>query len=114
MLGGADKPILKVSRLYEEYLELTPDLLLGKSDDQIRKWKNPRQKAINNLITVVGDKNVHELSRDDGLKLREWWMDRVVDEGKKPSTANKDFTHLSKCSPSTPLDRSIELNKGVF
>ncbi|KZK79727.1 Tyrosine recombinase XerC [Pseudovibrio sp. Ad46] len=96
LLGGADKPILKVSRLYEEYLELTPDLLLGKSDDQIRKWKNPRQKAINNLITVVGDKNVHELSRDDGLKLREWWMDRVVDEGKKPSTANKDFTHLSK------------------
>ncbi|KZL00522.1 MULTISPECIES: tyrosine-type recombinase/integrase [unclassified Pseudovibrio] len=96
LLGGADKPILKVSRLYEEYLELTPDLLLGKSDDQIRKWKNPRHKAINNLITVVGDKNVHELTRDDGLKLREWWMDRVVDEGKKPSTANKDFTHLSK------------------
>ncbi|WP_109316055.1 hypothetical protein [Pseudovibrio ascidiaceicola] len=56
LLGGADKPILKVSRLYEEYLELTPDLLLGKSDDQIRKWKNPRQIAINNLIAVVGDK----------------------------------------------------------
>ncbi|SDR20358.1 tyrosine-type recombinase/integrase [Pseudovibrio sp. Tun.PSC04-5.I4] len=96
LLGGAPKPALKISRLYEDYLDLTPDLLIGKSDDQIRKWKNPRLKAVNNLIAVVGDKDVHELTRDDGLKLREWWMDRVVDEDKKPSTANKDFTHLSK------------------
>ncbi|KZL24538.1 phage integrase [Pseudovibrio sp. WM33] len=96
LLGGADRPELKISKLYEEYIELTPDLLFGKSDDQIRKWKNPRLKAITNLITVVGDKNAYELTREDGLKLREWWMDRVSDEDVKPSTANKDFTHLSK------------------
>ncbi|MGH0000478.1 hypothetical protein ACQU0X_10430 [Pseudovibrio ascidiaceicola] len=55
-----------------------------------------QKKAINKLITVVSDKNVQELTCDDGLKLREWWMDCVVDERKKPSTGNKDFTHLSK------------------
>ncbi|WP_057464083.1 tyrosine-type recombinase/integrase [Pseudovibrio sp. POLY-S9] len=93
---GSAKPKQKLSKVYEEYLELTPDLRVGMSDDQIRKWKNPKFKAINNFIAVVGDKDVREIAREDGLKLRQWWMDRILDEGKKPSTANKDFTHLSK------------------
>ncbi len=93
---GAMKPKKKLSKVYEEYLELTPDLRVGMSDDQIRKWKNPKLKAVNNFIAVVGDKDVHEITREDGLKLRQWWVDRVLDEGTKPGTANKDFTHLSK------------------
>ncbi len=93
---GTEKPAKKLSKMYEEYLELTPDLRVGMSDDQIRKWKNPKLKAVNNFIAVVGDKDVHEITREDGLKLRQWWVDRVLDEGTKPGTANKDFTHLSK------------------
>ncbi|MGG9998711.1 DUF6538 domain-containing protein [Pseudovibrio ascidiaceicola] len=93
---GTAKPKRKISKVYEEYLELTPDLRVGMSEDQIRKWKNPKFKAINNFISVVGDKDVREISREDGLKLRQWWVDRVLDEGMKPGTANKDFTHLSK------------------
>lgn len=87
---------LKFLRVFEEYLDLTPDLRVGMSDDQVRKWKNPKLKAINNFIAVVGDKNVREITRDDGLRLRQWWMDRTLDEEIKPGTANKDFTHLSK------------------
>ncbi|KZL04574.1 Tyrosine recombinase XerC [Pseudovibrio axinellae] len=93
---GTEKPAVKLSKVYEDYLELTPDLRVGMSDDQIRKWKNPKYKAINNFIAVVGDKDVREIGREDGLRLRQWWMDRILDEGIKPGTANKDFTHLSK------------------
>ncbi|GHB47536.1 integrase [Pseudovibrio japonicus] len=93
---GTSKPAKKLSKVYEEYIELTPDLRVGMSDDQIRKWKSPKLKAVSNFIAVVGDKDIRELSRDDGLELRQWWMDRILDEGKKPGTANKDFTHLSK------------------
>lgn len=94
-LGGAVKPRLTVSKLFAAYEEHARDKLVGKSADQVRKWRNPRLRAAANLASVIGDKVITEITRDDALELRAWWLDRVIEEGYDPGSGNKDLGHLA-------------------
>lgn len=94
-LGGAARPSIVVSQLFGAYEAHVRDVLLGKSPDQVRKWRNPRLRAASNLAAVVGDKALTDVSRDDALEFRTWWLDRVVEDGYDPGSANKDLQHLS-------------------
>ena len=94
ILGGAEKPDLPLSEGLEIFWGLSKDKLLGKSENQIRKWKNPRIKAMSNFIKVVGDKPIHQLTRDDALDFKDWWVERIQEENLTPNSANKDFNHL--------------------
>ena len=94
LLGGVQAPIITISKALEIYWDVTRDRVLNKNDDQKRRWVNPRKKAINNFIEVVGDKPLSEVSPDDMLDFQEMWLDRIADEQLTPNSANKDFTHL--------------------
>ena len=93
LLGGADVPKITLSKALESYWSLARDRTLGKSEDQLRRWRNPRVKAIKNLIAVVGDKSIDELTSDDMLEFRDWWMERIETEGLTPNSGNKDLIH---------------------
>lgn len=95
LLGGVDRPAITISKALEIYWSVTQDRLTGKSDNQIRKWRNPRIKAVRNFIDVVGDTPMHQLTPDDMLDFRDWWSERVKEEGLNKDSANKDFSHLS-------------------
>lgn len=94
LLGGAKEPALTVSKALELYWTLAKDKTLGKSEDQLRRWKNPRLKAVKNFIAVVGDKAMKDISGDDMLDFRNWWMERLEEEDLTPNSANKDLIHL--------------------
>jgi integrase len=94
VFGVVKPPGILISELFERYEEHARDKLRGKSEDQIRKWRNPRLRAISNLIEVVGDKALDEITRDDTLNFRAWWLDRVTVEEYDPGSANKDLGHL--------------------
>ncbi len=94
ILGGAQSPGLTISKALELYWTLAKDKTLGKSEDQLRRWKNPRVKAIRNLIAVIGDKDIHDITGDDMLDFRNWWMERLEEEELSPGSANKDLIHL--------------------
>lgn len=94
LLGGVPKPEITVSTALEMYWPLSADKLIGKSQDQIRRWRNPRIKAVKNFIQVVEDKPIHEISGDDMLDFREWLLERISLGEIRPESANKDFTHL--------------------
>lgn len=96
VLGGAPRLHVTMSRLFAVYEEHARDRLRGKSEDQVRKWCNPRRRAVANALAVIGDKPLGALTRDDGLDFRAWWLDRVEDEGLEPGSANKDLGHLAK------------------
>ena len=66
-LGVAQEPAITVTRALDLYWELTIDKTLGKSEDQLRRWKNPRIKAIRNFVSVCGDKPINEITDDDML-----------------------------------------------
>ncbi|MGH1455115.1 MAG: tyrosine-type recombinase/integrase [Paracoccaceae bacterium] len=94
LLGGAKEPPITVTRALELYWDLAREKTLGKSDDQLRKWKNPRKKAIKAFVNVVGDKAISDISGDDMLDFRDWWMDRIENEGLSANSANKDLIHF--------------------
>lgn len=94
MLGGVAEPPLTISRCLELYWTLARDKKLGKSLDQIRKWENPRKKAIGNLIQVIGNKSIQDITGDDMLDFRNWWLERIEEEDLSAGSANKDLIHL--------------------
>ena len=87
LLGGAAEPSLTIGGALEAYWGLTRDRQRGKSPDQLRRWRNPRVKAIRNLIVVVGDKALDRLTRDDMLDFRAWWAERIAEEDLTPDSA---------------------------
>lgn len=94
VLGGAAEPPITVSRALELFWNLAADRTIGKSDDLLRRWKNPYIKAMKNLIAVVGDKAIAQITGDDMLDFRQWWMDKIATEELTPNSANKDLTHV--------------------
>ncbi|WP_190305775.1 tyrosine-type recombinase/integrase [Roseicitreum antarcticum] len=95
LLGGVPPPQLTLSRCLALFWDLARDRIDQKSEDQKRRWRNPRIKAINNLIDVVGDIPLSDLTGDHMLDFRSWWMDKIAAEGLTKNSANKDLIHIA-------------------
>ena len=95
LLGGEDPPQIRLSSLCEEFERINRATNRDLSPDQLRKWRNPKLRAVANLISVVGDRGIDEVKRTHALMFRSWWNDRVLTESVEIATANKDFTHLN-------------------
>jgi integrase len=94
VLGGGKGNDLTIGAALDAYWMLAADKTIGKSDDQLRRWKNPRIKAIKNLIGVIGDKPIANISADDMLDFRQWWLERMQSDGLTANVANKDLIHI--------------------
>ena len=94
LLGGAAQPEITVTRALDLFWSLAADRALGKSADQLRRWQNPRKKAIANFVDVVGDKALRDISGDDMLDFRQWWLEKMEREGLTANSANKDLIHF--------------------
>jgi len=60
----------------------------------LRRWENPRRKAVRNFIAVVEDKPIADITGDDMLEFRNWWMEKLESDGLTANSANKDLIHL--------------------
>ena len=95
LLGTIAEPPITVTRALELYWTLAREKTLGKSEDQLRRWRNPRIKAVGNFKEVVGDKALANVTRDDMLDFRNHWLERIEAGEVSPNSANKDVIHLS-------------------
>lgn len=95
LIGAHPPPPVLLSDALAEFFVLTSDRLVGKSDGQIRRWRLPRERAVRNFVSAVGDRAVDAIGRQDALTFRSWWQERITTKSLDPSTANKDFGHLS-------------------
>lgn len=95
LLGGAKPPKLTVSQALDDYWKRAKANTLGKSEDQLRRWKNPRKKAFRNFVDVVGDLPIEDLTTKDLLKFKDWWVDRIDDGEVGANSANKDLIHFT-------------------
>lgn len=96
VLGLVEPPELKLSGLLDAYEASQRGSLSAKSDDQMRKWRNAKGRAIDLLIEVVGDLRIDALTRSHALDFREHWQDRVDADEVEIDTANKTIGHLNK------------------
>lgn len=94
LLGGAPTPKLHVADTLDEFWEISKDRIVGKSQDQIRRWENPRKKAFANFKKVVGNPLLSELTTADLMKFRVWLADLIVEGKLTENSANKDLVHL--------------------
>lgn len=93
-LGGAPVTDLVLSEALEKFWHYATPKVQNKTAEQEQIWKNPRRRAFANLIGVIGDKAVADLKREDLLRFRDWWMERIKAEELSNNTANNDFKFL--------------------
>lgn len=92
-LLGLDKPPrLTVNAALDIFWKLAEERTHGKDLNQLRIWKNQRKRAVTNFVDVVGDLVLEEISRDNMLDYRQWWWERIRDEGLTANSANKDIS----------------------
>tara|TARA_R110000868_G_scaffold1211_2_gene9367 strand:- start:93801 stop:95093 length:1293 start_codon:yes stop_codon:yes gene_type:complete len=89
VLGTVKKPEVTLSRCIEIFWSITKNRVMNKSEKQIRDWRNTRMKAFNDLIALIGDKAIQNLTRQDMIEFRDWWIGRIQNEGLTANTANK-------------------------
>lgn len=94
LLGGAQIPKMTVTGALSEFWKISKDRIVGKSDDQIRRWENPRKKAVANFIKTVGDLDIAEIVTADMMKFRAWLADLILSGKVTENSANKDLVHL--------------------
>lgn len=108
VLGGAGKPELTLSTLVDAYQKLAADQTIGKSEKQLKQWKGKHQRAVDTLIARIGDKPLAEITRDDALDFRDWWIARIKDDGYTRNSANKNFGALAGMMRT--VDEAFRLN----
>ncbi|SFN48845.1 Site-specific recombinase XerD [Thioclava dalianensis] len=109
VLGGAEAPKITVNAALEEYWRIEAPKTKGKSDDQIRRWKNPRKKAIKNFVDLKGDMDIAEITTSDFFDFRAWWWERISKNDLTANSANKDFVYLSSTIRTVARAKSIKL-----
>ncbi|MBD8894052.1 integrase [Labrenzia suaedae] len=96
LFGTAKFPEIRFSDLLTEYERIAKDQIKGKSDDQLRVWRNPRKRAIKNWLSVVSDTSLDKTDQYQALEFKDWWLERLETEDLKSGSANKDLNHLAK------------------
>jgi len=110
VLGGAEEPKICLSEALQEFFTYEEGNLKGWSEDQVRKWKNPRKRALNNFIKIIGDKSLEDITRKDVLDFRTWWVERVnAVPPKSPNSANKEFGFIKKVVETTVNNHLLDV-----
>lgn len=110
VVGGVAKPTILLSDCFSKYLDFSKNLIMNKTTDQIRKWENPRKKAMRNFIKVTGDKPINELTRDDTLKVRDALIERVQEGKIIPVSANKEIVFAKTVIESVSDNLNLNLD----
>lgn len=121
ILGAIPVPAVTVSKAFEIYVdEIVADELVNKSVNQRAQWKKVKQRAINNFVALVGDKEMTEITREDAQRFYRFWLDKVAPKGRtathSASSGNRDlgnlrvlyeayFTHMGETDRFNPFSK---------
>jgi integrase len=112
LLGGEQRPPVKLSEVFPIFEKTTTNAVKDMSPNQLKRWKNGYSLAVNDLISVVGDKNLGDLRNTDILDYVDWLEGRVSEEEIVAKTANKYIGHNSKMIKS--INRRLRLGLPEF
>jgi hypothetical protein len=78
VLAGATPPVVMIDAMVDEFEQIVRASLASKSARQKKKWRRPKETAVEVFVDVVGNRPISSLTRVDALRLRSHWQDRVV------------------------------------
>jgi integrase len=95
LLGGA-APAITLTQLVDTYeaLDTVKLKIRNKNEHQKKIWRSVRDCAVQNLIEVVGNKDIKSLTRDDGKRFRAWWAEKIMADDLTTEGARKDVNAL--------------------
>jgi len=94
VLGVGGHEQITLDRAFKDYARHETANLSSSSDRQKHVWKSTKKRSVDNFKSVVGNVPVSEISREQILKYREWWADRITAGSHTANTANKDISAL--------------------
>ncbi|WP_426615312.1 hypothetical protein [Bradyrhizobium sp. McL0616] len=109
VLGTERRPPFLLSKLFVEYEAATKVETKDFSPSQVRVWRNGRSRAVAELVKLIGDKAITDLTLDDGLDYCEWWRGRLVAGEGNAKNANKAIGQLSRMLKEMNIRRRLNL-----
>ncbi|MCZ4273218.1 tyrosine-type recombinase/integrase [Maritalea porphyrae] len=106
ILGAVEKPVHMFSQLADLYVQYNSDGLEGMSEGQIKRHLVARRRAIDYFISVLGDKPLSAITREDTLAFKKWWETKIRDEGLTAHTANRSIGDIRGMI--TPVDNALQ------
>ncbi|MEI6798766.1 MAG: DUF6538 domain-containing protein [Pseudomonadota bacterium] len=94
VLGLVDKPAMTITRALQRFWVIASAKTIGKSNDQIRRWENPRKKAVAAYIKAVGNQELQDVTTADLVAFKTVLTKRIQAGEITASSANKDLIHL--------------------
>lgn len=95
-LGGESPPGILLSELFDTFEAAMRASIADLSADQVRKWRNPKTRAIASLTAVIGDKPLTRVTRGDALDYQTALQERVLRGEVEIATANKMIGQLNR------------------
>jgi len=92
--GTAPDPAPRVSNIWEMYEKYSRAAMRGMSPRQTEKHKVSRERAVKYLTDVLGDSHLAKITRNDVLRFRDWWTDKIDKEKLKAYSANRSFSDI--------------------
>jgi len=115
VLGLGEKPFITMKEARDIYFEHEMGNLVDRSDNQLRKWKNPRKRAVKNFMAVIGDIPLDNINRENILSYRNWWVSRIQSgDNLSPNTANKEFGFIRQILRSATDNCGVDINVDIL
>ena len=117
LLGGVERPRLLLSGMVEKVERLSAHDNRYKSAEQMRLWRSPRLRAVENLRAALREKRnlddpaALDIDSDMARIHRRWWQARIESEGHSTETANKDYANLSEMLKRVYADLDLDFPK---
>lgn len=96
VLGFEQRPAIKLSEVFPRFEQQTRNEMTDMSPNQLRVWKNGYRRAVDDFISVVGDKDLTAVTHADVLDYIAWLEDRIAEGEIVVKTANKQISHVSR------------------
>jgi integrase len=85
VLGGEAVPKVKVSEAFDIYCnDIVADEIAGKSAAQRKQWEKVKRRAIKSFITVIEDKAMTDITRDDARAFHKHWLGKIAPKNGGP------------------------------
>jgi integrase len=94
VIGAVAQPRIMLADVWTVYEEHKRAEFAGMSASQLRKHKVPRERAIAYAVAQITNKALDDITRDDVLRLRDWWSNKLLTEGLKADSLNRSFTDM--------------------
>ena len=116
VMGGPEPPkaVLRLSELFEAYKAEQAASLSAMSDEQYKRWAVNKKRAIRIATSLMGDKSVADLTREDALLMRRHFQKRILDGSMAINSANIEMSHFATMLRSVELEQNLGISFDAF